>query len=96
MSVLENPVIPIVVRWSMRERSLRVENRRAPDSVRADRLDHAERACERLGELIEPCLRRMLNRAMNDNSASILTRELQSLADGVSSEVDAPVEQRDR
>lgn len=36
MTILQNPVIPIVVRFSMSECSLRVENRRTLESIRPE------------------------------------------------------------
>ncbi len=86
MSVLQNPVIPIVVRFSMRQASLDVVNMRTVDSVRPDRLAHAERACAMLGERLQPILQRQLNEAMHDERARRLTAEIQHAANLVTEE----------
>ena len=88
MSVLQNPVIPIVVRWSASEASLRVENRRREDSVRPDRLERVNHACAILGTLAWPMLERLRNCPMNNAEARQVAEHLQRIADGVTRETD--------
>jgi len=88
VTVLQNPVIPIVVRWSMSEASLRIENRRTGESIRPDRLDHVEGACAKLGERLRPILERLVNSAMNDATAKVLTSRVQWAANEVTRETD--------
>lgn len=85
---MQNPVIPIVVRWSAIEASLRVENRRHEDSVHPDRREHADHACAILGTLLWPRLERLRNCAILDTEARMLAEHIQRVADGVTKETD--------
>jgi len=88
MTVLQNPIIPIVVHFSMAECSLFVENRRTFESIRPDRLPYVESACALLGERLAPVVERQHNRAMNNASARTLTAEIASVAAKVTEETD--------
>jgi hypothetical protein len=88
MTVLQNPVIPIVVRWSAREASLRVENRRPAESIRPDRLAQTERACAVLDGHLPPILRPLLHETMTDQRARGLVARIQHAADLVTEETE--------
>jgi len=88
VTILQNPVIPIVVRFSMSECSLRVENRRTLESIRPDRLPYVESACAALGKLLAPVVERQRGRAMDNASARTLTAEIASVAAKVTEETD--------
>ena len=84
--VLNDPVIPIVVRWEVTGRALRLVNMRHENSIREDHRARVTAACKRLEERVEPMLIVYLAKFITKSTMNTLTAKVADIAVKVSRE----------